>query len=99
MMDDLRDYRFYKEDMIHPSDQAINYIWEKFINTYFNRNSIHLLNEVNKLIQALRHRTNNSSSDEYKTFINKQVKIAEVLVEKYGINLNETIISLKSKIK
>jgi hypothetical protein len=35
-MDDLRDYRFYKEDLIHPNSQAIQYIWEKFGNAYFS---------------------------------------------------------------
>lgn len=37
VMDDLRDYRFYEKDLVHPNEMAIDYIWDYFSNTYFNR--------------------------------------------------------------
>lgn len=61
LMDDLRDYRFYKDDMIHPNSQAINYIFEKFGNTYFSDETMDFVEENYKINQALNHK----SSDEY----------------------------------
>ena len=55
MMDDLRDYRFYKEDLIHPSLQAINYIWEKFSETFFTKETILLNIKLKKLFQGIKH--------------------------------------------
>jgi hypothetical protein len=49
LMDDLRDYRFYKEDMIHPNSQAVNYIFEKFGNAYFSDETQILLKKILKL--------------------------------------------------
>jgi hypothetical protein len=57
MIDDLRDYRFYAEDMIHPNQQAINYIWEKFGDSYFDKKTIELIKEHEKAQKALNHRT------------------------------------------
>lgn len=56
MMDDLRDYRFYKEDMIHPSSQAVNYIFEKFGNAYFSDETMDFIEENFKINQALQHK-------------------------------------------
>lgn len=56
MMDDLRDYRFYKEDMIHPNSQAINYIFEKFKKAYCSENTIGFIEENFKISKSLSHR-------------------------------------------
>jgi hypothetical protein len=68
MMDDLRDYRFYTEDMIHPNTQAINYIWEKFGNTYFSKETIELINEWKNIQKALNHKPFHPESEEYSHF-------------------------------
>ncbi|HRN42090.1 MAG TPA: GSCFA domain-containing protein [Vicingus sp.] len=52
VIDELRDYRFFKEDMIHPTPQAINYVWEKFATTYFNKETTLLNQQIEKLQQA-----------------------------------------------
>lgn len=57
LMDDLRDYRFYEDDLIHPSDFAKDYIWEKFCECYLDRESRELLKEGLSLTKALRHRS------------------------------------------
>ncbi len=56
MNDDLRDYRFYAEDMTHPSDIAVEYIWEKFKDTYLYDNGLKLLNEGEALTRRAMHR-------------------------------------------
>ncbi len=45
-MDDLRDYRFYKDDFIHPTDFAVNYVWNKFQETYYSESTRHLFKEI-----------------------------------------------------
>lgn len=62
--DDLRDYRFYKENMAHPNEQAIDYVWEKFSECYFNPDTKKLNHEIHKLNLALNHRTMNPASEE-----------------------------------
>ncbi|MDR2886930.1 MAG: GSCFA domain-containing protein [Bacteroidales bacterium] len=56
-MDDLRDYRFYAGDMLHPSEQAVDYIWEKFSETYFDKATAELQTQVRKITRATAHRT------------------------------------------
>lgn len=56
LMDDLRDYRFYNDDMLHPSDTAINYIWEAFSECYLESRTVKIYNEVVKITRARNHR-------------------------------------------
>jgi hypothetical protein len=56
VMDDLRDYRFYEKDMLHPSQQAIEYIWNFFKHTYFDTPTIKRLNEIEKIKKGLNHK-------------------------------------------
>lgn len=56
LLDDLRDYRFYTEDMVHPNDQAINYIWSKFMASYFDEPATKTWEAVHELNQARNHR-------------------------------------------
>ena len=53
VIDELRDYRFYKEDMVHPSDQAINYVWDKFSETYFEQSTLDLVEQILKIKNAV----------------------------------------------
>lgn len=56
MNDDLRDYRFYKEDLCHPNDLAIKYIWEKFIKTLISEDSFKLVDKIGSILKAVAHR-------------------------------------------
>ena len=77
MMDDLRDYRFYKEDLIHPNSQAIQYIWEKFGNAYFSEETKTFITENLKIKKALEHKTDDLKNPQYLEFQQKlKVKIA-----------------------
>lgn len=69
MMDDLRDYRFYKQDLIHPNEQAIQYIWEKFEKAYFSENTQHFIQENFKINQALGHRPQDENSQKHQEFL------------------------------
>lgn len=71
LMDDLRDYRFYKEDMIHPTTQAVNYIFDKFGKAYFSEKTKDFMNENFKIIRALEHRTNDEKDPRYIEFKEK----------------------------
>ena len=84
--DELRDYRFYKEDMLHPSDQAIEYIWERFAETYFGNDTNEFLNEWKPIKEAMNHKPLNPEGDEYKRFIAEAKKKYDSLVKKWGIN-------------
>lgn len=71
LMDDLRDYRFYKDDLIHPNSQAVQYIWEKFGNAYFSDVTKVFINENNKIITALNHKTEDDKNPKYQEFLDK----------------------------
>lgn len=68
MMDELRDYRFYAEDMLHPNTLAINYIWEKFKQVFLAPTTHALMDEVANIQNGLAHRPFNPDSEEYKHF-------------------------------
>lgn len=55
VVDDLRDHRFYKEDLAHPNKQAVNYVWEKFSGCFFKADTIQLAREVESLITSTNH--------------------------------------------
>lgn len=83
MMDELRDYRFYADDMLHPSEQAQAYIWEKFGDTYFSEETQQINKEVLSLEQALHHRPINPDSESFKRFQEETQKKKQILVQKY----------------
>ena len=83
MMDDLRDYRFYADDMLHPSNMAIDYIWEQFANTFFEKDTTEIIKEVGKIIQAKNHRPLNPGADSHKKFKKNQLEKIDKLSKKY----------------
>ncbi len=95
MMDDLRDYRFYKEDMLHPNDQAITYIWEKFIGAYFDEKTLKFVEEWSSIIKALHHRPFNPGTEEHKNFLMKTIERIQKLNRP---NVQEEIEQLKSQL-
>lgn len=69
VLDELRDYRFYAPDMIHPSEQAVDYIFERFRETYFSESAIEFYTEYQPIKQALTHKPFNPDSEEYTNFL------------------------------
>ena len=81
--DELRDYRFYKPDMLHPSDQAVEYIWQRLSDAYFSDEAKTFIQEWAPLKAALNHKPFNADSEEYKAFMHKTMLKVEALKEKY----------------
>ena len=77
--DDLRDYRFYADDLVHPSSAAIDYIWEHFVQCALNESTRQLLAKVEKIVAAASHRPTNPSSEEYKKFCSRYLAEAKAL--------------------
>ena len=81
--DELRDYRFYKEDMLHPSDQAVEYIWQRLSEVYLSDEAKAFLKEWAPLKAVLNHKPFDPDSKDYKALMDKtMLKVAE-LSEKY----------------
>jgi len=83
MMDELRDYRFYKEDMIHPNLLAINYIWEKFYENWLSDEALELKKEVIKIQKSLEHKPFNPNTDGHREFLASLQEKIELLKKKY----------------
>lgn len=82
--DELRDYRFYAADMLHPSEQAVDYIWERLCETYLSDRARQFLSEWQPVKQALGHKPFAPESEAYRTFMNKTMLKVEELRKKYG---------------
>ncbi len=83
MLDDLRSYRFFGEDMVHPNQTAVNYIWQGFVGAFFNEQTINLSQELEKLNKAKNHRPFDEKSESHKNFMTKNRKKVEQLMKKY----------------
>lgn len=87
--DELRDYRFYKVDMLHPNEQAVEYIWEQLVTTCFSAEAKQFLEEWRPIKEALAHRPFNPEAAAYQDFIKKTKEKAKMLELKYpNIELN-----------
>ena len=79
MMDELRDYRFYADDMLHPSQTAIDYICIKFFENYVSETEFNLMNQVCEIQRALKHRPFNPDSESHLKFLaNLNLKISKI---------------------
>lgn len=83
--DELRDYRFYREDMLHPSDQAVAYIWERFAEAFFSERTRRFLEEWGPIKAAFAHRPFNPDSAEYRDFMARTRQKADELKRKYPL--------------
>ena len=83
MMDELRDYRYYATDMIHPSDMAIDYIFERFTETYLTDEAIRTAEEIKKIKKSLSHRPLHPDSEEYQKFKKKLSQQSDMITDNY----------------
>jgi hypothetical protein len=81
--DELRDYRFYKEDMLHPSDQAVEYIWQRLSEVYLSDEAKAFLKEWAPLKAVLNHKPFDPDSEDYKALMDKTMLKVAALSEKY----------------
>jgi hypothetical protein len=86
MMDELRDYRFYAEDMVHPNSVAIDYIWQRFLLAWMTSQTQKISEEVEKIQKGLAHKPFNEQSEAHQQFRNRlQQKIQELQAQYPGI--------------
>lgn len=83
MNDELRDYRFYQPDMLHPSEQAVDYIYERFKEVFFSNEARQFEEEWQPIQRALNHRPFNPESEEYKAFLAKAREDEKRFMEKW----------------
>jgi hypothetical protein len=83
MMDELRDYRFYKKDMVHPSETALEYIWKRFRECYFTGNTDKLYERVAKITEATRHIVTGSDSQDNSKFSKSMLDKIDKLLSDY----------------
>ena len=89
VVDELRDYRFYNEDMLHPSQQAVEYLWERIGESLLTERTSQYLEEYRPIKQALNHRPFNAESEEYKAFRQQTIEKLQHLNNKYKIQQNK----------
>lgn len=79
MMDELRDYRFYGNDLLHPSEMAVDYIWQRFKETTISPATFSTLEEIDSIQKGLLHKPFHPASESHQKFVSKlQEKIAQV---------------------
>jgi len=95
LLDDLRDYRFYAEDMAHPSPQATDYIWQYFEQAFFEEKTKQLVKRIEQVLTALSHRPFHAQSVEHQAFLRKQAEfIHQILKEFPGLDFGQELANL-----
>jgi len=85
LMDDLRDYRFYKNDFLHPNELAVDYIWNKLKTAFIDEKDYLLMEKVENIQKRLQHKPKNLNSDNYRHFIEKLNADKDLLEKEFGI--------------
>lgn len=83
MMDELRDYRFYKPDMVHPSQLAIDYIWEKFKQIWISEEAYATMEKVDTIQKGLHHRPFNPDSEQHRKFLESLAAQMAIVQKEY----------------
>lgn len=98
MLDDLRDYRFYESDLIHPNKVAIEYIWEKFSATYFSEKTKSLNSKIQGFNSSIAHRPFNLESAQHQQFLRKLIQQLADFQNQEKIDFRTAIIELKAQL-
>jgi len=83
MMDELRDYRFYAQDMLHPNDLAIDYIWQRFVEVRLSESTQQTMQEIDKIQKGLAHKPFNPNSEKHQEFLKKLERGMKKLAENF----------------
>ena len=94
VLDDLRDYRFFKQDLLHPNQTAIDYVWDKFMGRYFDDETIKIIKKWNKIAKSLNHKPFNPGSQAHLNFIKKTINEMEKF--SFPFDISKEIEGLKS---
>lgn len=100
LMDELRDYRFYADDMLHPSPLAIDYIWQRFTESMLSKEAQALLKEWEEIRKAIQHKPFRPDSEAYQRFISQTLLKMERISRKFpSFDIINEIGTIKSKLK
>lgn len=91
LTDDLRDYRFYADDLAHPSEQAVQYIWERFAEAALTPETRRLLDRIEALVRSSRHRPLHPGSEAHRLFAARCLEEARTLEREAGVDFSEEI--------
>ncbi|HEY9260411.1 GSCFA domain-containing protein [Chitinophaga sp.] len=92
VIDDLRDYRFYKEDLVHPNELAINYVWEQVIKAGISEGSQGLLHQIADINRAAHHRPFNPESSQHQQFLRTYAaRVKQLMVEHPELKLDDLL--------
>ncbi len=98
VLDELRDYRFYNEDMIHPSTVAVEYVWQRFAETFFSQRTRAINREWEGILKSLDHRPVHPGSESYQTFAEQTMLKLKEFERKYPfISCEEEMRALRVK--
>lgn len=95
MMDDLRDYRYYTDDLIHPSPMALDYVWKIFAETYFSIATFQIVEEIQKIKNDLSHKAFHPDSDEHQKFLQKLEGKIKSFAKKHNLDFRKELEGLK----
>jgi lysophospholipase L1-like esterase len=98
MMDDLRDYRFYGRDMVHPTEVAEDYIWNKFTSAYLAKSFLAFLKEWEKIRRAVAHRPFHPESEAHQAFLKNTLQQLQDLSQRYSIAVSEEAQALQRQV-
>ncbi len=97
IMDELRDYRFYKSDLIHPSEEAEDYIWQKWQQSIFSQSTREIVSEIQKVQLELAHRPFNPDTDAHRKFLQNLLSKLERLNAEF--DFSKELVEVKSRIE
>lgn len=97
LMDEMRDYRFYTSDLLHPNELAIDRIWEVFCQTFFDTQTIQLVDKIAKINKSLLHRPFNPRSDAHQMFLSQTLQKIEALTKEENLDFTEEIKLLETQ--
>ncbi len=96
VVDVLRDYRFYAADMAHPSEQAVDFVWSKFIESCLHQDAASLLKEIEVVVSAAQHRSRFPDTDAHKKFLTRNAqKVEKILSQHPYLNLDKELAHFK----
>lgn len=99
LLDELRDYRFYADDMTHPSSKTVEYIWERIKDEVLSQRSVALIKEWTKIRQGINHRLMSADIEGYRCFLRNLLKISREFQERYPeLNISQEICELERRI-
>lgn len=98
LLDDLRDYRFYADDLVHPSRQAVAYIWEKFVEMFFTAEDQRHLTRIERALAFCQHRPLNPASEPYRQGVRATLDELHMLEQTLKIDFSAQIEALESEL-